>query len=138
MKHSSLLAASIAFSLIACGPKPAETPAAQMPAATPLASFPSGHPVVDAAKIAQAAPQPPLTQKARVLNAINATQYTYLEVMQDNKTRWLAATSSPAIKGDAIQFDDGTTMSNFNSKVLNRTFSSITFVGRVVVSNGKA
>ena len=38
-------------------------------------------------------------------------------------------------KGDTIRFDNGTVMNNFNSKILNRTFPSITFVGRVVVGN---
>jgi hypothetical protein len=74
-----------------------------------------------------------------VLSTINVTQYTYLEVMQDNKTRWLA-TATPAAaaakKSDTIQFDDGTLMSNFNSKLLNRTFPIITLVGRVVISGG--
>ncbi len=138
MKYSSLPAALIAFSLTACGQKPSETPAPQAPAAAPSVSLPAGHPSVDAVKMAQTAPEPPLTQKAQVLSAVNATQYTYLEVKQDNKTRWLATTTTPAKKGDTIQFDDGTTMVNFNSKILNRTFPSITFVGRVVVAKGKA
>lgn len=138
MKHPSLFAALIAFSLIACGQKPAETPAPQAPAAVPSASLPAGHPSVDAAKMIQTAPEPLLTQKAQVLSTIKVTQYTYLEVMQDNKTRWLATTATTAKKGDMIQFDDGTLMINFNSKILNRTFPSITLVGRVVVANGKA
>lgn len=86
-------------------------------------------------KTGQTAQLPPLTQKAQVLSVINVTQFTYLEITQDNKTRWLATTTSAAKKGDTIQFDEGTLMSNFNSKILNRTFPSITFVGRVVVSN---
>lgn len=85
----------------------------------------------------QSAPLPPLTQKAQVLDAINVTQYTYLEVKQDNNTRWIATTTSPAKKGDTIQFDDGMVMTNFYSKILNRTFPSITFVGRLVIDNVK-
>jgi len=85
--------------------------------------------------MASVAPKPPLTQKAQVLSTINVTQFTYLEVKQDNNTRWLATTTSAAKKGDTIQFEDGTLMTNFYSKVLNRTFPSITFVGNVVVAN---
>jgi predicted small lipoprotein YifL len=138
MKHSSLFAVLIAFSLIACGQKPAEIPATQTPAA-PSASPSLGLMSKDAAKMAQAAPEPMLTQKAQVLSAINVAPYTYLEVTQDNKTRWLATTATTAAtakKGDTIQFDDGTLMTNFNSKVLNRTFPSIALVGRVIVANG--
>jgi hypothetical protein len=147
MKYSYLFAALTALSLAACGqkpsdesfvPAPAAQPAAQLPAATPAVPLPAGHPPVEATKMVQAAPLPPLTQQAQVLSSIDVTQYTYIEVMQDNKTRWLATTTVAVKKGDTIQFDDGTTMTNFNSKILNRTFPSITFVGRVVVSNGKA
>ncbi len=137
MKYLSLLAALIAFSFSACGQKPSETPAPQAPAAIPSVSLPAGHPSVDTVKMAQTAPEPPLTQKAQVLSAVNVTQYTYLEVKQDNKTRWLATTTTPSKNGDTIQFDDGSTMLNFYSKVLNRTFPSITFVGRVVVAKEK-
>lgn len=138
MKHAYLFAALTALSLVACGQKPAETPAVpapvtQAPAAAP--ALPTGHPAVDAEKMVQPAPLPPLTQKAQVLSTIDVTQYTYLEVTQDNKTRWLATTTVAAKKGDTIQFDEGTTMVNFNSKILKRTFPSITFVGRVVVAN---
>lgn len=145
MKYLSLLVALLALSLTACGQKPAETPVPPAPAAAPSASLPAGHPPLDASKMTQAAPAlpgaaptaqlPPLTQKAQVVSVINVTQFTYLEVTQDNKTRWLATTTSAAKKGDTIQFDDGTLMTNFNSKILNRTFPSITFVGRVVVAN---
>ena len=161
MKHSYLFAVLIAFSLTACGKNPAETPAPQAPVAPPASpslglmskdatkmapvapsvSPPLGLMSRDAAKTAPAAAEPALTQKAQVLSAINVAPYTYLEVTQDNKTRWLATTATAAAtakKGDTIQFDDGTLMTNFNSKVLNRTFPSIALVGHVVVANGAA
>jgi hypothetical protein len=78
-----------------------------------------------------------LTQKATVISAIDVPQFTYLEVKQDNQTRWLAASTIAVKKGDIIQFDNGATMENFNSKILNRTFPSITFVNRVTVAQGK-
>ncbi|MBS4095529.1 MAG: hypothetical protein KGZ83_01655 [Sulfuricella sp.] len=79
----------------------------------------------------------PLTQKAKVLNTINANQYTYLEVVQNKKTLWLASSAVTAKKNDVIRFDDGMLMSNFYSKTLKRTFPSIAFVNRVVVANEK-
>jgi hypothetical protein len=150
MKYSSLLAALIASCLTACSQKPADAPPPQAPfVASVLAPsssvLPAGHPAlngasaVGAGKMAPNAPEPPpLTQKAQVLSVINVAQYSYLEVKQDNQTRWLATTTTPAKKGDTIQFDTGTLMTNFTSKVLNRTFPSISFVGRVVVSDGKS
>ena len=152
MKYSPLFTALITFSLIACGQKPAETPvatpataptpqAAATPAATSASSLPLGHVPIGAAKMAPVAAEPMLTQKAQVLSATNVAPYTYLEVMQDNKTRWIATTATTAAtakKGDTIQFDDGTLMTNFTSKVLNRTFPSIALVGRVIVANENA
>lgn len=88
-------------------------------------------------KMTQTAPGDlPLTQKAQVLSIIDVPQYTYIEVKQDDKTRWIAATTVALKKGDMIRFSDGTVMTNFSSKVLNRTFPSITFVDRVVVDKG--
>ena len=159
MKHTALITALIATSLAACGQKPTEAPPVQTaaaaasttpaPAATPAPSaapapsaFPPSHPSLglmpkDTSKMAQTEP-PPLTQKAQVVSATNVKEFTYLEVMQDEKSRWIATTATAAAnakKGDKIEFDNGTTMSNFNSKALNRTFPSITLVGRVVISN---
>ena len=146
MKRSLLFATLIILCLTACGNKTAEKPASeepisQFPAAAPAVVIPPGHPSLpggDSGATGQSAPLPPLTQKGMVLSTINVTQYTYLEVKQDDKTRWLATTTSPAKKGDTIQFDEGMTMINFNSQMLNRVFPSITFVGRIVIDDGKS
>ena len=145
MKYFSPLVVLVAFSLAACGQKPVGTPSTQVASSSsPAATSPADHSTFDATKMprnmtelprSMQAELPPLTQKAQVLSTINVPQYTYLEVKQDNNTRWLATTTFAAKKGDTIQFDDGTAMTNFNSKTLNRTFPSITFVGRMVISN---
>ena len=78
------------------------------------------------------------SQKGTVVSIINIPQFTYLEVRQDNQTRWIVAASVVNVKkGDTIEFDSGTTVKNFTSKTLNRTFSSIAFVNHVTVLNGK-
>jgi hypothetical protein len=100
-------------------------------------SLPSGHPTIGAAKEGKGAPEAPLPQKAKVLSSIDAAGYTYLEVMQNKKTLWLAGTKVAVKKGDVIRFDDGMVMTNFESKTLKRTFPSVTFVSRVVVTNEK-
>ena len=141
MKYSPLLAALMAISLTACGKKPAETPSVPIVAASaPVAALPAGHPSYGSAMMpktpsdASQAGLAPLTQKAEVVSTIDASQYTYLEVKQEGKTVWLATTTTTAKKGDKIEFDDGTVMTNFSSKILNRTFPSVTFVSHVVVS----
>ncbi len=88
-------------------------------------------------KQGKGAPEIPLPQKARVLSITNVPQYTYIEVTQNKKNLWLAASTVAVKKGDVIRFDDGMVMTNFHSKSLNRTFPSITFVNRVVVTQEK-
>jgi hypothetical protein len=99
--------------------------------------LPAGHPSVDAKKEGKGATEAQLPQKARVLSTIDAAPYTYLEVTQNKKTLWLAANAVPAKKGDVIRFDDGMVMTNFHSKTLNRTFPSVLFVNRVVITKEK-
>jgi len=99
--------------------------------------FPAGHPPVDTKKERKGAPDAQLPQKAKVLSTIDAAQYTYLEVMRNKKTLWLAAAAVAAKKGDVVRFDDGMVMTNFHSKTLNRTFPSVIFVNRLVITNEK-
>lgn len=99
--------------------------------------LPPGHPPMGAAKEGKGAAEAALSQKAKVLSTIDAAGYTYLEVMQNKKTIWLAGPKVVAKKGDVIRFDDGMVMTNFESKTLKRTFPSVTFVNRVVVTNEK-
>ncbi len=99
--------------------------------------LPSGHPSVNPSAASKAAPEAQLPQKGKVVSAIAAPPYVYIEAMQDKKTVWLAANAVPVKKGDVIRFDNGMVMSNFHSKTLNRTFPSVLFVNQVVVSKEK-
>lgn len=99
--------------------------------------LPAGHPPTAAKSEGKGVPHAQLPQKAKVLSSIDAAGYTYLEVTQNKKTLWLAGTMVAVKKGDVIRFDDGMVMTNFNSKTLNRTFPSVTFVNRVLVTNEK-
>lgn len=78
-----------------------------------------------------------LPYKGKVVSAIDAGQYTYIEVLQDKKTLWLAAPALALKKGNIIRFEDGAEMSNFYSKTLNRTFPSIRFISQVALSKDK-
>jgi len=105
-----------------------------MAVAQPL---PSGHPPMPTKSEGKSAPEAQLPQKAKVLSTIDAAQYTYIEVTQNKKTLWLAATKVAVKKGDVIRYDNGMEMTNFNSKTLNRTFPSVFFVNSVVVTKEK-
>lgn len=108
-------------------------------AASVHAAPPPSHPSPAAA--AEMLKPPPtdaeLTQKGKVLSSINANEYTYIEVEQGKNILWLAAPSVTVKKGDVIRFEDGAVMANFRSKLLNRTFPSVMFVNRTVVTKGK-
>ena len=139
MKHTALLAALLMLTLSACDKKPAQEPFVPTPMSASSGFLPAGHPPmnsgdqampIDASKVAQ-------TEKATVVSIIDIPQFTYLEVTQNNQTRWLAASTIAAKKGDVIQFDSGSTLENFNSKALDRTFPSITFVNRASIVKGK-
>jgi len=99
--------------------------------------LPAGHPPMTTKSEGKGAPEAKLPQKAKVLSSVDAAGYTYIEVTQNKKTLWLAGTKVAVKKGDVIRFDDGMVMTNFNSKSLNRTFPSVTFVNAVVVTNEK-
>jgi hypothetical protein len=135
MKLSAFLLAAAVVS----APAIAAAPAPELPAGhPPVSQLPAGHPAIEMTKQGKgAAPEIPLQQKARVLSATNVPQYTYIEVTQNKKAVWLAASTVAVKKGDVIRFDDGMVMTNFHSKSLNRTFPSITFVNRVVVTQEK-
>lgn len=78
-----------------------------------------------------------MTQKGKVVSSINANEYTYIEVAQNGKTIWIAAPLVQVKKDNVIRFEDGAVMSNFRSKLLNRTFPSVMFVNQVVVTKEK-
>lgn len=94
------------------------------------------------AGIATAAPQQPaapaaasqqLPNKGKVLEVIDTSMYTYLQVTADKNPVWLAASKFKVAKGDTVGYSNGAVMSNFHSKSLNRTFDSIIFVDRASV-----
>jgi len=139
MKHTTLIIVLTLIALTGCEKKP-EEPFVPDPVIKPSSTLPPGHPPItpnNATMTPSDRTDVALTQKATVVSAIDVPQFTYLEVKQDNQTRWLAASTIAVKKGDVIQFDNGATMKDFNSKTLNRTFPSITFVNRVAIAKGE-
>ena len=113
--------------------------ALSVPAFAADPALPAGHASPHAGSMlpGKAAPEMQLAEKGTVLSVQSVPQYTYIEVMQNNKPAWLAASTVAVKKGDVIRFDSGMVMTDFYSKSLKRTFPRIAFVNRVVVSNEK-
>jgi hypothetical protein len=150
MKRSAIITIFLMLALTACNKnKPAEAPVAPAPALMPGAVMPPDHPPTTMSALAPSTSSPTSTstppgalqylqtQKATVVSVLDIPEFTYIEVSQDGANRWIAAKTVAVKKGDAIKFDAGSTMDNFKSKSLNRTFPSMTFVNRVTVTDGK-
>ncbi|GKS69311.1 hypothetical protein W03_13150 [Nitrosomonas sp. PY1] len=63
-----------------------------------------------------------------VVDVIDTTGYTYMELENAGGRFWIAAPTTQVKKGDHIRYVKNMTMSNFTSKTLNRTFTTLIFV----------
>ena len=71
--------------------------------------------------------------KGKVLEVMDASIYTYMQVTSDKGPIWIAASKTSVPKGATISYPDGAVMTNFTSKTMNRTFDKIIFVDKVKV-----
>ena len=69
-----------------------------------------------------------------VKSVTNAGGYSYIEVDQAGQTVWVAATETPMKKGDKVEWQGASQMSNFTARSLNRTFEKIIFAQSVAVT----
>jgi hypothetical protein len=69
----------------------------------------------------------------KVLQVMDASIYTYMQVTSDSGPVWIAASKTKVPKGSTISYPNGAVMTNFNSKSLNRTFDKIIFLDKVKV-----
>lgn len=110
-------------------------------ASTTLAAPPAGHPApqVAAEMLAPARVANPadLPNQGRVLNVLQAGEYTYLEVSNGKASRWLAAPQTTVQNGNLVRYEEGSTMSSFHSKLLKRSFSNLMFIGQLAVVSTK-
>jgi len=101
---------------------------------------PPGHPSPSAA-MQMIRPVPTNRPAAAVrvgvaLDAIDANEYTYIEVDEAGLSYWIATSRIKVVRGEMVQFEEGVTMSDFYSKLLKRTFPSVMFVGNVSTTPG--
>lgn len=71
--------------------------------------------------------------EGKVISALNASIYTYMELEASGKRFWIAAPTTKVKAGDRVRFVDSMVMENFTSKTLNRTFDRIIFVSSTTV-----
>jgi len=72
-------------------------------------------------------------QEGHVLSTMDSGGYTYIKVDQNGQTHWLAAPKVLVKEGDTVRYRDGTEMTNFYSKTLNREFLKLIFLGGLQV-----
>lgn len=72
--------------------------------------------------------------QGKVLDTMDASIYTYIQVSADQGPVWLATTRIHVAKGDTVSYPgNGVVMTNFASKSLKRKFDKIIFVDRITV-----
>lgn len=111
---------------------------ASLASGSALAAPPPGHPSPAQARdmLMPDKPPPPgeLPNQGKVLTSIDANEFTYIEVARDDGGReWIAAPKMALKAGSTIRYEAGSVMTNFYSKLLQRSFSSVMFVGHVAV-----
>ncbi len=67
----------------------------------------------------------------KLLDRIDASSYSYLEVSENGNDYWIAAPKIQANIGDTLYYIQSMEMKNFHSQKLNRTFDRILFVQNI-------
>lgn len=72
--------------------------------------------------------------QGKVLDTMDASIYTYIQVTTSQEPVWLATTRIHVARGDTVSYPgNGVVMNNFASKSLNRKFDKIIFVDKITV-----
>ncbi len=73
--------------------------------------------------------------KGKVVEAMNAAGYTYVQVEENGQKIWVAVMETKVKPGDIVEFPDSPPMINFQSKSLNRVFDKIIFAPGLRIAN---
>ncbi len=68
------------------------------------------------------------SHKVVVEEKMDASNYTYLKVSENNNSYWIAVPKMDIKLGETISYSKAMEMKNFKSETLNRTFESVLFV----------
>ncbi|WP_455209843.1 hypothetical protein [Kaarinaea lacus] len=69
-----------------------------------------------------------LPKNGKVIKAMHAGGYTYMQMEKDGKEFWIAATMMNVKRNDYVRWADAAVMKNFSSSTLHKTFDEILFV----------
>ena len=138
-KYVVLILSVLAFTISGCSGSDNDSGAkTDIPAApTPASSTPPDQTTqapmqAQAPVTTQTAPgKPPLTGK--VIKAMHAGGYSYMQVENQGKQFWVAATMMNVKRNDHVSWSDAAVMKNFTSSSLRRTFEEILFVSAAKV-----
>jgi hypothetical protein len=70
-------------------------------------------------------------QVFEVIEVLQASQYTYLQVKEGSEIRWVAVTQQKISAGEVYYYDKALEMNDFHSKELDKTFDAIYFVNQI-------
>jgi hypothetical protein len=76
----------------------------------------------------KAADLPPGTHGVCITEVVQTSNYTYLQVEENDKKFWIAVVRVEAKPGDSVYYTRSSEMKDFKSKELGRTFPSVFFV----------
>lgn len=105
-------------------------------AAPARAAAPPGHPGPGQARelLAPNQTDKELRHEGKVLRSLDADEFSYVEVSRAGAVEWLAAPLTAVKPGSTVRFEEGSVMAEFYSKLLQRSFASIRFVGAILVT----
>ncbi len=122
MKHTLPLAAlAVAAGLALLGCNKEKTAVTETtPAATPVASAPAAQPAAA-----------PGGYTGKVVETMDASGYTYVQVDTGSEKIWAAAPAFAVAVGDEVTVPPSAPMANYHSKTLDRTFDVVYFAGAI-------
>ena len=129
MKQLMTLLCIALFSITMLAGCSEEPPAAQNQAAKPSAQM---------APTTPAEPASAPGKSGKVLETMDASGYTYVQVDTGSETIWAAAPQFAVKVGDDVVVPEGMPMPNFTSKTLDRTFDMVYFVPSVLVGGAES
>lgn len=77
-------------------------------------------------------PSPNQSLNGKVLQTMDASKYTYVQLENENGQFWVAAPTFSVKVGDQVQVIQAVLMKKFNSQTLNRSFDEIYFAAQIV------
>jgi len=106
-----------------------------------FAETPAGHPSVDHKammnQIVEGEPDSDLNLQGKAISVLPVSGYVYIEVSPESGDKfWMAVPEDIVVKeGDTVRYKEGPVMTDFKSKSLDRTFPSVMFLSKVIITS---